>query len=335
MYLQNAWYQVAWAHDVPQGASLTRTILNEPLLICRDAQGAPVALHDMCPHRFAPLSKGVVEGGVVKCGYHGLAFNGRGECVANPHGAIPKAAKVRSFPVQEKHLALWVWMGNPEVADPGLIPDLSFIDTCPEAGRVFGYLPTKADYRLVIDNIMDLSHADYLHASTLGGIMTDAEFKLEQRGEDIFVAWEARAVKPPPAFAAMVNHADRADIWVEVLWRAPGVMVLGTGADQVGAGRTIEHSGHTLHNAVPETSTSCHYFYCSTRAFLLTPEFSEILKSTLDQAFNGEDKPMLEAQQARMGDRDFWSLRPNLLSIDAGSVRVRRLLEGRIAQAAQ
>ena len=48
----------AWAHELAPGVLLARTLLDEPLVLYRDANGAPHALADRCPHRFAPLSMG-------------------------------------------------------------------------------------------------------------------------------------------------------------------------------------------------------------------------------------------------------------------------------------
>ena len=55
------------------------------------------ALRDQCPHRFAPLRLGSVSDGILQCPYHGLAFGADGECVRNPQGPVPKAARVRAY----------------------------------------------------------------------------------------------------------------------------------------------------------------------------------------------------------------------------------------------
>ncbi len=334
-YLRNAWYQVGWSFELDDQGHIARTVLGEPLLVFRDAAGAPRALADMCPHRFAPLSRGRIAAGVVTCGYHGLGFDGAGTCIANPHGPPPKGERVRSYPMIERHAGLWAWLGEPSAADPARLPDLDFIDRTPPTARIFGHMPTAANYLLASDNIMDLSHADYLHPTTLGGIMTGAKTDIDDQGNEVLIRWMSSDVVPPAAFRPMLPPGSRADIWTEMLWGPPAVMVLNTGAVAVGDPRTPEREALTLHNMTPETSTSCHYFYCSTRRFLVDDvAFSAYLAQTLEQAFVNEDKPMLEAQQARIGDRDFWDLRPMLLSIDAGAVRARRKLQ-RLIEAEQ
>jgi vanillate O-demethylase monooxygenase subunit len=78
----------------------------------------------------------------------------------------------------------------------------------------------------------------------------------------------------------------------------------------------------------PETAGTTHNFYCSTRPYLTDDAgFTAFLRGALEVAFAQEDKPMLEKQQARIGENDFWSLSPVLLSVDAAVVRARRKLK--------
>lgn len=223
-------------------------------------------------------------------------------------------------------------MGDPALADPAQLPDLSFIDETPEAARIQMYMPTRANYQLITDNILDLSHADYLHPTSLGGIMVGSQASSREDGDKIVAEWISKDCVPPPAFVKMVAPAEKADIWIEVVWQAPALMVLGTVAKPTGIPRTVADESYTLHNMVPETETSTHYFACSTRRFLIDDtHFSTFLKSTLEHAFVQEDKPMLEKQQARMGTPDLWALEPILLKVDAAAVRARRKLDALIA----
>jgi vanillate O-demethylase monooxygenase subunit len=115
--------------------------------------------------------------------------------------------KVTSFPVVVRHTAVWVWLGKPESADPARIPDLSYIDNVPETARIAGYLPTNANYELMTDNILDLSHADYLHPTSLGGMMSSAATNSRLSGDDVIVEWDARDCVPPGAFQLVVPPA--------------------------------------------------------------------------------------------------------------------------------
>ena len=133
-YLRNAWYVAAWSDDLREGRLLSRTVLKEPVVLYRKADGHVAALHDRCPHRFAPLHMGkVVYGERIQCPYHGLEFDAAGVCAHNPHGqSIPSRLRVRSFPVTEKHKAIWIWMGE-RAPDLSKVPDFSVLDNVPEA----------------------------------------------------------------------------------------------------------------------------------------------------------------------------------------------------------
>lgn len=332
-YLKNCWYQAGWSEELSADAPLTRMLLEIPLLIMRSTEGNVSALHDRCPHRFAPLSAGKTADGRVTCGYHGLAFDGTGACIHNPHGAITSALQVVSFPAVERHTAIWVWLGDAAAADEALVPDLSYIDAAPETARIAGYVPTRAHYELLTDNILDLSHADFLHPASLGGMMVSAKTTSRTEGNNVVMEWDARNCEPPGAFKTQVPPPGKADIWIEVRWSAPAVMTLATFGEPAGTPRTPESTALTLHNMVPETSTSSHYFYCNTRPFLTEDEgLTAFLRATLEAAFTQEDKPMIERQQNRIGEFDFMALGPALLSVDAAAVRARRKLAELIEQ---
>lgn len=328
-WLKNCWYMAAWADEVPSGSSLTRTIIDVPLLFWRDGEGQVRALVDRCAHRLAPLSLGRIERDIVRCGYHGLAFDGNtGRCIHNPHGPITSSLAVRAYPLAERHKALWIWMGAPEKADEDAIPDLSFADAAPQHAFSEGYMPTAADHRLLEDNILDLSHGDYLHAETLGGgSFTRAGVKVEERGDTVFVRWTAKNEKAIPIWQPELPDPDMmVDMTTEVLWHPSGVMLL-DGILTAAEGRAdVEIVTRNAHVMTPETSTTTHYFYCNSRNYRTDDaEYNKGIAAGLAMAFGGEDKPMIEAQQARIGGADLLECGPALMAIDNASTRARRI----------
>ena len=129
MYLYDAWYVAAWDHELSEGA-LARTLLEQPVVLFRTASGRAVALEDRCCHRLAPLSLGKVIGEEIQCGYHGLKFDSTGACTEVPSQTrVPPDARVRSYPVVERHCWIWIWMGDPDAADDTLIPDMYWHDS--------------------------------------------------------------------------------------------------------------------------------------------------------------------------------------------------------------
>lgn len=334
-FLRNAWYMAAWADEVGKGRPLARKLLDEPVFLYRDDNDRAYALFDRCPHRFAPLSFGRVDGDTVVCGYHGLGFGPDGACRLNPHGPITRALAVRCYPVVEAHRALWIWMGAPEGADPTQIRDFAFLSEAPETAFNKGYLCGQGNYQLFVDNILDLSHTDFLHPTTLGGgAITRTPAKLEERPDGtIAIAWHPMNEVPIPLVVdRLPPGVDRVDSWTEVEWTAPGVMKLVNGAVPAGAPREQGGNAINVHILTPETQTTSHYFFASTRDYAIDDAtLNEVLRKTRAQIFATEDEPMIGAQQSRIGEADFWSLKPALLKIDKGAVLVRRRMDALIA----
>jgi phenylpropionate dioxygenase-like ring-hydroxylating dioxygenase large terminal subunit len=331
MYLKNMWYVAGFPDEIGDHP-IARTLLEQPLVFFRARGGQIAALADRCPHRFAPLSKGAIVGPekVIQCGYHGLQFDARGRCVHNPHGPIPQVARVPRYEVCERRGLLWLWGGDPEQADTTLIPDYGDFAEAPPDATLRGYLPTQCHYQLVVDNILDLTHADYLHAGGLGnGSLTRARpVVTDLSPRSLHVSWKVSGEPTIAAFDVHLREQGKAtEQWSEVTWTAAGNMHLRTGATLLGEERSQGVEAMTLHLAVPETVTSTHYWYWSVRNFAISPEANSQIQKFIEFAFVQQDKPMLEAQQRAMQGREFWSLRPILLASDAGAVRARRKLD--------
>ncbi|MBG6118501.1 vanillate O-demethylase monooxygenase subunit [Sphingobium sp. JAI105] len=326
LYLLNCWYLAAWAGELAPGAHLRRTLLDQPVLLMRSDAGKVAAIGDVCPHRFASLSEGKFESGIVECPYHGLRFDMDGRCVHNPHGdgKIPERARVRSYTVAERHGAIWFWPGDPDIANPSDIPNFSFLDG-PSVGTG-GYLLTKANYQLMCDNIMDLSHADFLHRTTLGteGDIARASAKAQMEGDVVTIKWAFDGK------GMVMNRLpdDPIDVHTEfeVTWHAPGAMILRSSSYPIGVEGEQGHivGGHkrvSAHIMTPESEYRTHYFFNTTDAGRV---------ERIGKVFELEDGAMLEEVQCNMRTEKFWDLAPLILSSDRGAVMARRALERRI-----
>ncbi|HWI86454.1 MAG TPA: Rieske 2Fe-2S domain-containing protein, partial [Sphingomonas sp.] len=216
MFLQNCWYVGAWAHEVAGDIMLARKLLGEPVLFYRTTAGKAVALRDRCSHRFAPLSIGRKEGDCVRCMYHGLVFDETGTCIEEPGRARPSPRlDIRSYPVVERWKQLWIWMGDPEKADPDLIPDCHHQDS-PEWNSVPKYMHYKADYRLILDNLLDFSHLTFVHENTLGGSKAMAEIKPKVErieGGTRLTRWYLDEPEIAPYLRGFETFTGRVDRW--------------------------------------------------------------------------------------------------------------------------
>lgn len=337
-FLRNAWYVAAWSDELSAEAPMRRVLLGEPVALFRDDAGRPVALADRCPHRFAPLSRGRVRGGALECPYHGLAFDATGRCVHNPHGdgRIPDAARVASFPLMERYGAVWIWMGDAQRAHEGSLPDFGYLDPA-ENEISTGYLLTRAHYQLSADNLLDLSHFQFLHPDTLGTpAITAGAMSFEDDGETVWAKRSTRGehLREAVALPFGVPKGMPVDRWLDVRWNTPGLMSIEVGATIANLPREFGLTSFSGHFLTPETDTSTHYFFGFGLPKTLGSRASEVVRYAVDMLmgpFRNEDLPMLEAQQQALGGQTFWAAKPLMLPIDGGAVRARRIMERKLA----
>lgn len=287
-----------------------------------------------------PLSAGKLCGNAIRCAYHGLEFDGSGACVKNPHGdgAIPKAAHVESYPVVERHSLIWIWMGDSARADASLITDFSR-SMDPEK-RYVGkdYLLARAHYQLETDNILDLSHIEFLHGSTLGSdAVKHAEINVVQEENTVYSNRLTRneIVAESLAETYGIPKDQPIDRWLDVRWDAPASMELWAGWASAGQPepRKIGKRIPYVHLFTPETETTTHYWFAVSYPRKMGEEGERRARhdiAYLRRPFEDEDLPILEVQQRSMGDASFWSLKPVLLPSDAPAVRTRRVLDALI-----
>jgi phenylpropionate dioxygenase-like ring-hydroxylating dioxygenase large terminal subunit len=340
--LKNAWYVAAWPDEITADGLLGRTILNEPILMFRKRDGSIAAIGDRCPHRFAPLHLGRHMGDSVQCGYHGLEFGADGRCSRNPHGngAKPARAAVPVYAVIERHGMLWIWMGKKQ-ADPTLIPsEFAFVADSSRA-HVKGRLHVAANYLLLVDNLMDLSHGLYLHAGSLATQEMQQNFhpKTRVEGDVVICEREQPNIEPPPIWVpSLPPDAKRVDFFSNVSWHAPSNVIHPVGCRRVGKPEGVDGgvSSRSAHMFTPETEFTSHYFYSNSRNYGVdSPETDARVRKILEKVFGSEDRPMIEAQQKMIGAADLMDLGPILLPTDKASALVRRRIAELIARERQ
>jgi vanillate O-demethylase monooxygenase subunit len=230
-------------------------------------------------------------------------------------------------------------MGDSENADPALIPAFDFL--VPETHAVAcSVINIESHYELETDNIMDLSHIEYLHPMFSSPAVSKGKYECVQDGDTV---WSKRYISnddlPPFLNEAFgFKPGQKADRWLNVRWEAPACMALYAGA--VASGNQPERGREVAgaHIFTPEGADSTHYFFAAAFPKSVGPQAQQMADESLAAgvgprgAFTSEDKPMIEAQARNMAGLDFWSLQPHLLSIDTAAVKARRVLERRISQ---
>jgi vanillate O-demethylase monooxygenase subunit len=322
-YVRNLWYMAAWEEEVVGDALLDRTLLDLPWVLFRKREGDSYAmLLDRCPHRLAPLHRGTRAGDTIACPYHGLEFDSAGRCTRNPFSArIPPHAQVDAPPVVARYGAIWFWPGNPALADPATIPDFSVLDA-PVPVVTRGKTRFEANYEIVADNLLDLSHIEFIHRESFqpeGKIFAGQHRAEETDDGAIWSKWTMND-RPAPARFDHLPAGTRIDEWLDMRWHAPASMLLHIGFTLAGRPRDAAPQPPMInpHIITPETAKTSHYFY--------TRHPGEESAAHACQVFEQEDRPMLEAIQRRMGDRGFWDWNPVVLNVDAAAIRARRRL---------
>ena len=346
-FLRNTWYVAMWGEALVADDLVPRTLLNEPIVFLRDANGVAHALADYCPHRFAPLHRGALkqEGGETRlhCAYHGLAFSTGGACVHNPHGRLPKAS-VQSYPLVERHSLLWIWMGDPARADADLIPEFDMLDEDADVQiSTRDHLLMKASWKLITDNLLDLSHVSFLHEGILGNEDTiPAEIEVENDGDGqgsrVWVRRLMTGVTVPGLFDLLFRRdGGRVDLWNDMRWDAPGCMRNDAGVTDPGGARADGTGIFGTHFLTPETDRTTWYHFAAVRQnpIAAPPDIAEDLRVKLSElrriAFAEQDAPMIEAQQVRLDSAHAAGATPVLLAIDKGPAAYKRVMDGLIA----
>jgi phenylpropionate dioxygenase-like ring-hydroxylating dioxygenase large terminal subunit len=331
MFLRNYWYVAASDSEVGR-KPLRRTILKEPIVFFRLEDGTPVALEDRCAHRHLPLSMGKLVGDHLQCYYHGLRYDQTGRCVRIPgQEQIPPTAKVRAYRVVERYKWIWIWMGDPAIADQSNITDFHWLDD-PNWGAKSSYLHVKSNWQLVVDNLLDLTHLAFVHESTIGNsaLAEHASVKVTRAPNNVAVTRWMIDQPPPPTFVKVGGFTSNVDRWQIIDWVPPAFLRLDVGATPTGTGAPEGRrvNGITMRNLnaiTPETETTSHYFWGQAHDFdVKNTTLTQKIFEQIQTAFL-EDVEVFSAQQQNL---DIYSEPPQVdINADTGVLQARRIID--------
>ena len=333
-FLKDCWYVAAWDHDLLGDSLLNRTICGQSIVFFRTAAGLPVALHNKCCHRHAPLHMGRKEGDCIRCMYHGLKYDATGRCVEIPgQDSIPAKLAQRSFPVVQRHRWIWIWMGDPARADETLIPDTSLMSD-PAWRWKPSYLHYKASQPHIADNLLDFSHLSFVHEKTFGGSPDIAEARPEVSRIDrgIRIVRSVRNTSPAPYHQKVGKFTGAVNRWFSYDFVVPGVLRLDATvrpAEDADDDDTRALRFHSCQAITPETEATTHYFFMKAHAFALDDTVvTESIAQSQHEAF-AEDRSILEAQQQMI---DSTPPTPMFnIAADKALVQYRRIVEALLA----
>jgi phenylpropionate dioxygenase-like ring-hydroxylating dioxygenase large terminal subunit len=171
--ITNAWFVAGMSSDFQTGALHGATIAGKPLVMWRTREGEVVAFDGRCRHKRFPLADGkLLENDVLECAYHGFCYDATGACTSIPakgdEGEAPKTAQLRRYPVAQHDGLVWIWPGDPERAGEVIVPPSPEINDDRWDTVSSGALEVACNYRLTIENLLDITHFYPLHAKNIG-----------------------------------------------------------------------------------------------------------------------------------------------------------------------
>lgn len=326
-YPLNCWWVAATSEEVGR-QPLGRWLLDRPVVLYRTEAGTVAALDDRCLHRWAPLSKGFLEGDLLVCGYHGARYAADGRCIRYPtQSVVPATACVKAYAVIERGPFVWIWVGDSAKASQAALPPDFAWSKNPAWSVVRGGYSLEANYMLLQENVLDLTHFNYLHRNSFGiANRNPPEYSVE--GNEVI----SRQVVNCSAYSASERAAARLDaltIRTEETGRfvTPALHSLQSVAFRHPNPQLPEREvTHINHCVTPESPSRTHYWWFM--GFNAMP--AEAVAGLSQFVANGfaEDKMMLESIQ-RIVDRDARHRDfPEFSFVgDAGGAQARRALQ--------
>jgi len=335
MFPKNHWYVAALSNEVGR-QPLGRLLLGDPVVMFRTGNGEAIAFEDRCSHRGYPLHKGQLIGDMLQCGYHGLLFDCSGSCLKVPGQAqVPPGARIRTYPLIERWGWVWIWMSDAACANDTPVTDFHWLDD-PGWVAKSELLYIKCDYRLILDNLLDLSHLTFVHPGTIGTAANVEKARVQNdltEKSAVITRWLID-IEPPPTYvrAGFKGNIDR---WQILRFDPPALVNLYAGAVDTGTGapQGNRRGGVGLRNlnaVTPESATTCHYFWAIAQD--RGPGDSSATESIFQEIHRTfmEDWEVLETQQRW---NELTAGRPSVnVHSDAGPIHARRIIDRMLAE---
>ena len=332
---KNRWYIAAFSHELTD-TPMQRLLLDTPVALYRTSEGRAVAMYGLCPHRYFPLGLGKVEGDALVCGYHGFTFAASGKCVRIPSQGTGAGFTQPTYPLEEKGYLLWIWMGDPALADPALIPPYEDfgLDQPGWATSGHDYFELQGRAQLLVDNLMDLTHLPHIHHHIPGGeVFLEAEsstrerehsFRLDLKFSSGWNPFFAFLWGEQRQFEGEGQFLQITDFYGPELVRTSGPLLRSVEGQESSAGEA-----YFLHGVTPRTKDTTHYFCFQTRDYRLNDtDFGQQL-GELDKVVRQQDCDAIAAVEPWV-DRGAAVQRELLAKSDRPAAIVREKVRGMI-----
>ncbi|WP_405718172.1 aromatic ring-hydroxylating dioxygenase subunit alpha [Streptomyces sp. NBC_01537] len=343
-FARNQWYVAAYGREIGREL-LGRTILNEPIAFYRTEEtNEVIALADRCVHRRFPLSASRLDGDKVVCGYHGFTYDTTGTCVYVPgQKRIPRTARVSAYPVVEQDSFVWVWIGDPALADATTIPRAPHLADAENWTTVGGMEPIDGNYGLLVDNLMDLSHETYLHGGYIGTpevAETPMTTEVDEGAGIVRVSRHMDDAACPPFYERSTGIKGRITRWQDIEYHAPCLYLLHSRIAPQGvlpnADGTDPDAFHVeiTYAITPSTDNSVYDFWAVSRDFGHGDEEMSTFLHDFNREVVMQDVDALNLLQKTL-DTEPEGYQELSINIDTGGLAARRILARLAAEGAQ
>lgn len=329
------WYVAGWAGEFSR-TLLARTILGRPLVLFRREDGTPVAMSDRCVHRSYPLSRSALEGDTIVCGYHGLRYDSDGKCIDAPAlgGTCPTGLRVRGYPLREQGSLVWIWMGDGPPDDALPLGDWVESPLWPASQQ---YHHLEASYIALHENLLDLTHLSFLHASTFGTpdfASAPYQLALDDKAGRFELVRTVSPTRLPPVWAEPLGLVgiDAVRRTTSAFLSPSTHLVTGHFFALADADNPPDTRIRTAHLATPETTTTTHYFIHHGRNFAIEDDsVTAFMDEQLSAAFLEDVHGLAEVERmvAATPAEDMYEIS---LASDRPGVAMRRWLQREVVR---
>lgn len=331
-YPRNQWYVAAFAAELCR-EPLHRMLFGDPVVLFRQEDGTPVALFDRCPHRGMRLSNGgTLIGNNIQCNYHGIQFGPNGRACLIPSGGAPTSAlSVRRYPLHEVSGWVWAWPGEPDLADPSLIPDHDELGlTAKNLNAYFGErLDADSNYLYSFENLVDATHISFLHHGLIdSGNVAAHPYTVEQQDNRVIMRriFENELL-PPMLVRSMQLSGGPVNRTLDLISYAPNVCVVRQEYVEVGRPDLPVREMRLVFGITPAGPKSSYQFVAVAQSY---ENHHPGLFGDLRMLLMEDVVALNDVQQ--MFDRLEPDRVPEIsVRADEGAIRTRRLIAGQIA----
>lgn len=318
----NYWYPLDWSAQLKSGQVKPAVVWQQPIAVYRDESGIVHVLEDRCPHRGVELHRGKVQGNSLACAYHGWTFDGAdGQCTGIPYLSADQklpCASVRSYPVLEKYGLIWVFPGDPDLADQCPLPHVAEYDS-DEWLMVPITAEFAAHFSICNENAMDVFHG-FLHEE-LQGWFDPTLLELKATDASVFAKYNVSYKGRLAQFLGLCERADEVTtLPISIHYRYPHYASSLEGVSSVYLMR--------LPVGLNESRSFALFFFKLNLPKwlirLLRPLLSVVVQRFMLRKFLDQDIEMMESEQRKYSsspERRFVEINPAIIALQRVIVR--------------